>query len=249
MPFLETVKKYALARLGFEFQNLGRDPFNDMARFVTSATPVLFDVGANFGQTTERFRQHFKDSTIHAFEPSPSTFETLRERTRGITGLHLANSGLGAHPEIKTFVENRRPDISSFLEPGKDCWGSVKQRIEVKLDTIDDYCEREGIGHIDVLKSDTQGFELEVLHGASRMFEQKRIRLVYLEVIFSAMYQGMPGIDELFKFLFRHGFRVVAVYNMHYQNGLLAWTDVLFVDPDFSVSPDHSSVSSQIDKP
>jgi len=234
MQFRKTFMKYALARLGFEVQNLGRDPFQDMSRLVTSRTPVLFDVGANFGQTIEKFRQHFEESTVHAFEPSPSTFQTLRERTQGITRLHLTNAGLGSRPESKTFVENKRPDLSSFLEPGQDCWGAVTQRVSVKLDTIDEYCERSGVPHIDVLKSDTQGFELEVLRGASRMLERKRIQLVYLEVTFSAMYQGAPGIDELFKFLFEHGFRVVAFYDMHYQNGLLGWTDVLFVNPAYS---------------
>jgi FkbM family methyltransferase len=252
MQFHKTVIKYALSSLGYELRrtrNLGLDPFKDMSHFVTSSTPVLFDVGANVGQTIKNLRQHFKQSTIHAFEPSPSTFQTLRERTLGITGLHLINAGLGAHPEIKTFVENQSPDISSFLEPGQDCWGSVKQRLSFRLDTIDEYCERAGVQHIDVLKSDTQGFELEVLRGASRMFEQKRIRLIYLEIIFSAMYQGLPGIDEVFKFLFDHGFRVVSFYDMHYQNGLLSWTDVLFVDPAYSAETQFCCVQTPYSAP
>jgi FkbM family methyltransferase len=151
------------------------------------------------------------------------------------TGLHLTNAGLGARREIKTFVENERPQQSSFLEPGQDCWGSVKQRIDIQLDTIDEYCGLAGIDHIDVLKSDTQGFDLDVLRGANTMFERKRVRLVYIEVIFSSMYQGLPRVDETLKFLFGHGFRLVSFYDMHYQNDLLGWTDVLLVEPAYSV--------------
>jgi FkbM family methyltransferase len=239
MQLHKTVLKHALSGLGYQLKRspnrYGIDPFEDMRRFVTSGNPVLFDVGANVGQTIKSLRQHFKKSIIHSFEPSPSTFETLRKRTLGLTGLHLTNAGLGAHPEFKTFVENEKLDMSSFLEPGQDCWGSVKQRPLLQLDTIDEYCTREGIERIDLLKSDTQGFELEVLRGASGMFERKRIQLVYLEIIFSAMYQGLPGTDEIFKFLFDRGFRVVSFYDMHYQNGLLGWTDVLFVDSTYSV--------------
>ncbi len=234
---LKRVIKYGLSSLGYEVRripNVGWDPFKDMSHFVTSSTPVLFDVGANIGQTIQSLHQHFKQSTIHAFEPSPSVFQTLQERTIGITGLHLVNAGLGAHSQVKTFVENQNPVMSSFLEPGKDCWGSVKQRFCLKLDTIDEYCERAHVRHIDVLKSGTQGFELDVLRGASRMFEQKRIHLIYLEIIFSAMYQGLPAVDELFGFLFGHGFRVLSFYGMNYQNRLLSWTDVLFVDPAYS---------------
>ena len=112
--------------------------------------------------------------------------------------------------------------MSSFLEPGQDCWGSVKQRLSCKLDTIDEYCERAGVQHIDVLKCDTQGFELEVLRGASRMLKEKRIRLVYLEIIVSSMYEGLPRISDVFKFLFDHNLRIVSFYDMYYQNGLLS---------------------------
>lgn len=70
--------------------------FADMCGFVKSKAPILFDVGANVGQTINNFRRHFKESTIHAFEPSPSTFQTLCDLTLEMGGLHLANAGLGA---------------------------------------------------------------------------------------------------------------------------------------------------------
>ena len=236
MQIHKAVVKHTLATLGYELQRTRNHhhPFEDMSRFVTSSIPVLFDVGANVGQTVEIFRRHFKHSIIHSFEPSPAAFQTLREQTVGISGLHLTNTGLGASPGTKTFVENEKLDMSSFLEPGQECWGSVRKRAQLQLDTIDEYCARTGVKYIDVLKSDTQGFELEVLRGASGMFERKRIRLVYLEIILSAMYQGLPGMDEICKFLFERNFRVVSFYDMHYQNDLLSWTDVLFVDPSYS---------------
>jgi FkbM family methyltransferase len=238
MQFHKTVLKQAFSSLGYELRRNrsgpGGDAFKDMHRIVTASKPVLFDVGANIGQTVQKFRQQFQQSTIHSFEPSPTTFQTLQERTRGIPNLHLTNAGLGARSGITTFVENENVDMSSFLEPGQECWGSIKRRTELRLDTIDEYCARVDVKHIDVLKSDTQGFELEILRGASGMIERRRIHLIYLEIIFSAMYKGLPGADEIFKFLFERGFRVVSFYEMHHRNGLLSWTDVLFVDPAYS---------------
>lgn len=111
----------------------------------------------------------------------------------------------------------------------------MKQRVEIELDTVDEYCRRAGIDHIDVLKSDTQGFDLAVLQGADAMLQRKSVRLIYIEVIFSAMYEGMPRVDETLRFLFDHGFRVVSFYDMHYQTDLLGWTDVLLVQPAYSV--------------
>jgi len=41
--------------------------------------------------------------------------------------------------------------------------------VEVKTDTLDNYCEENGIKEIDLLKIDTEGHDLKVLLGASRM--------------------------------------------------------------------------------
>jgi hypothetical protein len=78
------------------------------------------------------------------------------------------------------------------------------------------------------LKSDTQGYDLEVLRGASRMLSEKRIALIYLEVTFSRIYQGSPRFDEVYGFLADHGMALVSFYDMIYQHKLLSWTDALF---------------------
>ena len=80
--------------------------------------------------------------------------------------------------------------MSSFLEPGRDSWGAVKRRTPVNIKTIDGYCELHEISRIDILKSDTQGFDLEVLKGASGLFDRHCIHLVYLEIGFGELYKN-----------------------------------------------------------
>jgi len=199
-----------------------------MQYFTASDQPVIFDVGANVGQTIQKFRAYFEGSVIHSFEPGIDTFEELKRNVEGVADLHLINCGLGAQREVKTFVENEFSDMSSFYEPGQAGWGKITHRREVQIDTIDDYCERAGVDHIDILKSDTQGYDLEVLRGAGKMLSAGKIKLVYLEIIFDDMYQGSPQFDEIYKFLIDHGMTLVSFYDMHYQHDRLSWTDVLF---------------------
>jgi hypothetical protein len=101
----------------------------------------------------------------------------------------------------------------------------------VPVDTIDHFCDEHAIEHIDLLKSDTQGYECQVFQGAERMLSEGRIDLVYFEVIFSDQYRGRPFGDAC-NLLLRHGYRLVSFYEMFRQNGLLSWTDALFVHPN-----------------
>jgi FkbM family methyltransferase len=189
---------------------------------------VVFDIGANVGQSVQQFRKFFMNAEIHSFEPGEQAFQELTKNTQGMGGVHLVNSGMGARRETKTYVENEFSDMNSFLEPGEDVWGSVIRRRALQLETVDDYCMGSGIAHIDILKIDTQGYDLEVLRGAGQMLRDRKIDLIYLEVIFSRMYRGSPRFDELYAFLADNGMGLVSFYEKHYQNDLLSWTDALF---------------------
>ena len=189
--------------------------------------------GANVGQSVEQFRKQFDRPTIHCFEPGPETFEQLRKRTAGVPDLHLNNAALGSRIESRIFVENQCPDMSSFLEPSTDGWGSIKGRRPVEVWTLDDYCDRMGVDRVDILKSDTQGYDLEVFRGAEAMIRRRAIHLIYTEIIFSDMYKGLPRLDEIYGFLADRGFALVSFYTFFFQNERASWTDALFVHPGF----------------
>lgn len=47
--------------------------------------------------------------------------------------------------------------------------------------TVDDYCRESHVEHIHLLKIDVEGHELDVLHGATEMFQRKAIDVVTFE--------------------------------------------------------------------
>ena len=86
---------YQIARFGQT--PIGIDPVRDIGRFLRGVPrPVMLDVGANTGQTIARFRRRFPQAVVHAFEPSPTTFATLRAGHEGVPGVHLWNVGVGS---------------------------------------------------------------------------------------------------------------------------------------------------------
>src|ERR1700693_2130382 len=135
---------------------------------------------------------------------------------------------LGSKTGEMDFIANEFSPMSSLLAPSFDCWGSIKETHKVTVKTLDDYCTEQGITNIDILKSDTQGFDLEVLKGAEKLFKGQRVHLVYMEIIFSDMYKGLPRLDEIYAFMADHGFHLVSFYEFFYQHDRAGWTDALF---------------------
>ena len=55
--------------------------FDDITKFlIDNPQPVVMDVGANIGQSIDRYKQIFKSPIIHSFEPSEKEFNYLKEK-------------------------------------------------------------------------------------------------------------------------------------------------------------------------
>jgi len=234
MSFKQIIKRLLLSA-GYDVRKVstefGLDPFQDLQRLSGNGPLVIFDVGANVGQSILNLRRVFRRPTIHAFEPGKETFVQLRSRTSGLPGLHLNNCALGSQSGVMTFMANRESEMSSLLEPSVACWGTVQERRDTVVRTLDEYCVENNIAAIDILKSDTQGFDLEVIKGARELLGRNVIHLIYLEIILSEMYKGLPSVHEIYSFLTEQGFSLVSFYQFHYQHPGAAWTDALFVNP------------------
>jgi FkbM family methyltransferase len=213
----------------FRSDQVGQDPIRDMRRFLHNDHPLILDVGANEGQTVHEFHDKLPSSVIHSFEPGPSTFEKLKEQTRGYGNVHLWNYALGSSPGKKTFLENSNSQLSSFLPIVEIEWGSVKKETIVDVTTVDQFCREKDIDFIDILKSDTQGYDLEVFKGAENMIRSNRIGLIYFEIIFSNMYNNLPSFSEQYDFLRSRGYLLVSFYRFCYQKKLAKETNALFI--------------------
>lgn len=228
--------KSAIRKLGLDVRRtgLGQDPFEDIARFIGSQ-PVIFDVGANRGQTIDEVSRRFPGCTIHAFEPGQAAFASL-SKTHRRDRVRLNNVALGAAPARREFFEHSASDMSSFLELGQDARnhiaGDVSSKLEVEIQTVDRYCFENGIDRIDLLKSDTQGFDLEVLKGAQRMLREGHVQMIYLEITFAKLYEQLPRPDDVYRFIVDHGFDLVSFYKFWHLNDRAGWTDALFVERD-----------------
>lgn len=145
---------------------------------VKSETPLLFDVGANQGNWTGKALalRGSKAIRIEAFEPSSETRRILAERVD-------SNASVGVNAVALSSEVGTACFYSNSVGAGTNSLDSVSgDRVEeVEVSTIDMYMAKHGLQHIDFLKIDTEGFDFNVLQGASEALQQGNIEIVQFE--------------------------------------------------------------------
>jgi len=145
---------------------MGADLGTDLQRLLAGTPhPVVFDIGANVGEFLTRIRVNFPAAVMHVFEPSPAVFQALQRAAGELPGVTLNNIAMGPRREERLLQEHSASQMSSLLPPGPTAWSEVRRETPVRVETVDAYCAERGIPSIDLLKIDTQGYDLEVLRG------------------------------------------------------------------------------------
>ena len=220
--FAQIVRR-VMRSLGYDVisrSKFGYDPFLDIQKLSLAwGTPVnsFFDVGANDGQTSSAANRYFPGARIFAFEPHSPTFERLAQRMARCSGFSCYNFALGSENGSVTFYEYDESVLNSLIPNAQYAVRSGKdaRKLRAKCVTLDEFCATNGIKGIDVLKIDTEGFELEVIKGSANLLETGSVRFVYLEYNDLQPRENSVGgaLGPVAQLLNEYGFRFVASYN------------------------------------
>jgi len=211
------------------------------------SSPIIFDIGANRGQSIKFFESIFSNPTIYAFEPSQAVFtELLKKHSK--SNVHLHNFGLSDCDESKIFYECVFDEVSSLEKPNIDSEyfrfkcrvlltnpsNMLRERI-ISVKKLDDIVYELGVRKIDLCKIDVEGHELKVLQGAENMLKKKLIDYVQLEVHDDGQYAvGFSEIDRFLKSFDYH----LAISLKH---GFGSFFDVVYVHNGSSATRKMSS--------
>lgn len=210
----------------------GFDLDSDLRQVIPHAHPVCLDVGANEGQTITWLQTVLNEPVIHAFEPARQTFAALQAKSFGAQ-THLHNFALGKEAGQREFTNYSVSLLNSFLplasgaeNPLRGMKAESREMVEIK--SLDEFLDAQTFGVIDLLKIDTQGFELEVLLGAEKSFRAQKIRHVLVELNFIPLYDGQSPAREVDAILSSHGFHLVDYYEKFREGHKLAWCTAFY---------------------
>ncbi|HYZ34235.1 MAG TPA: FkbM family methyltransferase [Crenalkalicoccus sp.] len=141
-----------------------------IAAALLPAQGVALDVGANLGLTAIAFAALAPQGRVIAVEPAPRTFAALRANlaANGLDGRVAAEGvALAAAPGEVAF--HAEPDHSAGAKLVSDrALDRARLAPEtVRAETLDALVARHGLGRLDLIKVDVEGFEGDVLDGAA----------------------------------------------------------------------------------
>lgn len=181
-------------------------PWLDRIEPLLNEDDVVFDVGANIGVVADWFAQ--RCGFVHAFEPFPENITSMEIHTnlRQLKNIMIHKFSLGkTETKMKLFVKGFHGHHSLGDVDNSPTIG----HLNVDVKTIDNVSAELGIETIDLLKIDVEGFEADVLQGASSMLKEKRIGLIIFEVKESLLKSIEKTSAEVFKPLLDAGYSIL----------------------------------------
>ena len=157
-------------------------PLHDPRNFPDAGeTPVIFDIGANIGQSVFEFKHSYENTSIYAFEPVASVFETLESNTKKLSGVSNFHLGFGEQKAELQIPKVKSKTIQTTQVLG-DHGDSTGESETIEITTVDDFSKEQGISKIDILKTDTEGFDLAVCRGMKNMLTENKVGYIISEV-------------------------------------------------------------------
>lgn len=146
-------------------------------------SPVIFDVGANYGQWSTAMRAALGTGKgrFFLFEPQPACLSALAAMS--VANHVLIPAAVGnTQGQVTIFADTPGSGLASLHKRRDSYFGDVTaHRESVSLTTLDQETEVRGIKHIDLLKLDVEGAEFAALQGAKKILEAGRITTVAFE--------------------------------------------------------------------
>lgn len=171
----------------------------------------VYDVGANKGQFGKNLYRAGYHEQLISFEPTSEAYSCLEAEARQHKKWQVApRSAVGSKAgEAKINISSNSHSSSLLSITAKALEGAPRAHYvnteNVPVVTLDEtnYAPMEANAF---LKIDTQGFELEVLKGATELL--KKIHGVQLEMSLTPMYEGAPSFQELHDYINGFGFEL-----------------------------------------
>tara|TARA_B100000676_G_C18056527_1_gene834792 strand:- start:995 stop:1732 length:738 start_codon:yes stop_codon:yes gene_type:complete len=210
-------------------------------RLVKSILPenveVIFDIGANRGQSIFLFKKWFPKAKLYSFEPNPKLFLQLKKKYKKNSKIQLYELALSDENGTKIFnenlfhssstLENVNPD-SVYLKKKAKLLGVSPEKLilksyPVKIKPLSMVIDELKLNKVDFIKIDVEGHELKCLDGLFRNLKAE-VKCIQVEINSNDLYGKKKGSNEIFDLMNKNGFKNYKIIKHGFGN----FSDVVF---------------------
>ena len=186
---------------------------------------LAIDIGAHEGETAAIIHAAgLSQMRCISIEPNPVSFTKLKLNTQSLNNnnfeIEYLGSAVGSEVGTKSFLITDQSAVSGLLEPFSGVSERVPtgdhrivERFDVGVITIDSLCASLDLDHIDLLKIDTEGFDLEVLRGARKVLERNSASVILSEVFFVNYRKDQCFFWDTASYLHQLGYFFVGLFD------------------------------------
>ena len=173
---------------------------------------TIIDVGASIGIFTKAANYLYPEAKIYSFEPLNSSFSKMKSLIGNNKNIKMYNFALG-EKNGRILINKSKYEYSSSIFDMSDIHKnafpytaeSTKQEIDVKI--LDEVFYNESLERPILIKLDVQGYELNVLEGATNFL--KKCDYIIIELSFKELYIGQPLFNDIYSFLINNNFILI----------------------------------------
>jgi FkbM family methyltransferase len=186
----------------------------------------IVDVGAHAGGWSRSAMAYFPDAKYSLFEPQRDLLENQSDLD--LTNVRKHYFGAGPKTETRQFTSHSRRDSFSFAVEPEDAknWGLEQWPVHVV--SLDDFFANSEWPEPDVLKVDAEGWDLQVLKGASKVIRNCELILLEASVMNK---QYVNTATEVIRNMDELGFEIFDITDLNrtQRSGALWLMEIAFV--------------------
>ena len=204
---------------------LMRDFSDELVNLLNSKKPIIFDVGCFVGNFSRNLKKklNLKNKNFYLFDANPNlkikdfkynnlVFSDKIQKRNFYLNEFFPSSGSSLKKDTKNDLKWNYTRKLITLSPNKGF-----KILKVKTNTIDNFCKKNKIIKIDILKIDVEGSELEVLKGSKKILN--KTHLIQLEI-----YQNKKNFIKIEKKITK----LLKKYNFYKIREKKIWSVSLF---------------------
>tara|TARA_B100000963_G_C22639349_1_gene679505 strand:+ start:375 stop:1097 length:723 start_codon:yes stop_codon:yes gene_type:complete len=230
-----------LAYLGYEVSKINKEGTHlfRIKNFMSSLnTDLVLDVGANIGQFAKSIRKTGYDGEIISFEPLSEVYDKLiknsindkKWKVYPKCAIGSSRSEVTINVSKNLFSSSVLNILDEHVNPAPDSKYIDSYLVDqIKLDDLDFDEDFNSV----FLKIDVQGYELDVLKGATKLLD--KTSLIKVEISYTQLYDNSTNWRSLVDFLNKKDFEIWDVENgfRNPNNYRLLQSDLILVNKKY----------------